>query len=199
MATPKLTTPVHDTTHPGPVLGAPRPGQASVGGGHFEHARRIATATATVWLTTAAGVLLEPLAPGLAPGGQPHPTLHPTLGAGAEILLTNLRVLAAPYLLAAFRWPQKPRTRTLGDLLIAALVLENTLAVGLAFARFGDQLLPYLPQLPLEWAALSCALAAWLTARRHQRPRVLVAYGAATLALAAGATACEVLLTPHAR
>jgi len=174
------------------------PGPARPAGRRLHHTRRIATVTAGVWLATAAGVLLEPVAPGLAPGGRPHPTLQPTFLAGAGILATNLRVLAAPYLLAAFRWPNSTRARTLGDVIVAAVVLENTLTVGLAIGRYGAQLIPYLPQLPLEWAALATSAAAWITARADPRARALFAYAAATLALAIAAAACEVLLTPHA-
>ncbi len=200
MATPKLTTPARQARRGGcacaPAGRATPPHLAPARG--FEHARRIATAIAAVWALTAAGAVLEPLLPGLAPRGRPHPTLEPTLAAGADILAGNLRVLAAPYLLAAFRWPETERTRTLGDVIIAAVVIENTLAVGLALGRFGDQLVPYLPQLPLEWAALAATLAAWRTARTGPRARVLVAYATATLALAASAAECEVLIAPHA-
>jgi hypothetical protein len=169
------------------------PGHARPGSRRWQRTRRIAIVTAGVWLATAAGVLLEPLARGLAAGGR----LHPTLVAGAGILATNLRVLAAPYLLTAFRWPQYRRTRTLGDVIVAAVVLENTSAVGLAVGRYGAQLIPYLPQLPLEWAALATSAAAWITARADPRTRALAAYAAATLTLAIAAAACEVLLTPH--
>ena len=92
------------------------------------------------------------------------------------MIANNLRVLAAPFLLTVFRWPGGRLTRRLGDLVIAALIAENTIAVGLALGRWGDRLLPYVPQLPLEWTALGIAGAAWLTARdggRRPRPRRL--------------------------
>ena len=106
----------------------------------------------------------------LAPSGHPHPTLHGTLGELASVIANNLRVLAAPFLLAVFHWPAGRITRRLGDVLIAALIAQNTLAVGLALGRWGDRLLPYVPQLPLEWTALGIAGAAWLTARDGSRP-----------------------------
>ena len=163
-----------------------------------EHARRLAAATACVWLLTAFGVLLARLAPALAPSTHPHPTLHGTLGELASVIANNLRVLAAPFLLTVFRWPGGRMTRRLGDLLIAALIAENTITVGLALGRWGDRLLPYVPQLPLEWTALGIAGAAWLTARDRSRGRVLAAYALATLALTISAAAVEVELTPHA-
>nr|MDQ2897046.1 hypothetical protein [Actinomycetota bacterium] len=141
-----------------------------------EHARRLCGAAACVWLLTAFGVLLGGLAPALAPSGHPHPTLHGTLGELASLVANNLRVLAAPFLLAVFRWPGGRLTRRLGDLLIAALIAENTITVGLALGRWGDRLLPYVPQLPLEWAALGIACAAWRAARDGGRGRVLAVY-----------------------
>ena len=86
------------------------------------------------------------------------------------MIANNLRVLAAPFLLAVFHWPGGRITRRLGDLLIAALIAQNTLAVGLALGRWGERLLAYVPQLPLEWTALGIAGAAWLTARDGGRP-----------------------------
>ncbi len=163
-----------------------------------EHARRLGGAAACVWLLTAFGVLLGGLAPALAPSGDPHPTLHGTLGELASVVANNLRVLAAPFLLTVFRWPGGRLTRRLGDVVIVALIAENTIAVGLALGRWGDRLLPYVPQLPLEWAALGIAGAAWLTARDGGRGRVLAAYALATFALTISAATVEVELTPHA-
>ena len=163
-----------------------------------EHARRLGGAAACVWLLTAFGVVLARLVPGLAPSTHPHPTLHGTLGELESVIATNLRVLAAPFLLTVFRWPAGRVTRRLGDLLIAALIAENTITVGLAVGRWGERLLPYVPQLPLEWAALGIAGAAWLTARDGGRGRVLAVYALATLALTISAAAVEVDFTPHA-
>jgi len=151
-----------------------------------------------VWLLTAFGVLLARLAPVLAPSAHPHPMLHGTLGELASVIANNLRVLAVPFLLAVFHWPSGRITRRLGDLLIAALIAQNTIAVGLALGRWGNRLLPYVPQLPLEWTALGIAGAAWLTARDGSHHRVLAVYGLATLALTISAAAVELELTPHA-
>jgi len=163
-----------------------------------EHARRVGADAACVWLLTAFGVLLARLVPALAPSADPHPTLHGTLGELASVIANNLRVLAAPFLLAVFRWPGGRLTRRLGDVVIAALIAENTVAVGLALERWGDRLLPYVPQLPLEWTALGIGGAAWLTARDGGRGRVLAVYALATLALTISAAAVEVDFTPHA-
>ena len=142
-----------------------------------EHARRLAAATACVWLLTAVGVAAGALAPGLAPSGHPHPTLHGTLGELASILATNLRVLAAPFLLAVFRLagrahdpPPRRRTDRRADRAEHARASASRSDAG------ATRLLPYVPQLPLEWTALGIAGAAWLTARDRQptpRPRRL--------------------------
>jgi len=162
------------------------------------HLRRAGAAVAWMWLLTVAAAVAAQIAPGLAPNGRPHPTLHGTLGELASVIANNLRVLAAPFLLAAFRWPGGRLTRRLGDLLIAALIAQNTISVGLALGRWADRLLPYVPQLPLEWTALGIAGAAWLSARDGGRGRVLAGYALATLALTISAAAVEVELTPHA-
>lgn len=162
------------------------------------HLRRAAAAVAWIWLLTAAGAMVAQLAPGLAPSAHPHPTLHGTLGELASVIANNLRVLAAPFLLAVFRWPGGRLTRRLGDLVIAGLIAENTIAVGLALGGWGERLVPYVPQLALEWTALGTAGAAWLTARDGGRRGVLTVYALATFALTISAAAVEVELTPHA-
>jgi hypothetical protein len=163
-----------------------------------ENIRRLVAAAACVWLLTAFGVLLARLAPALAASTRPHPTLHGTPSELASVIANNMRVLAAPFVFALFRWPRGRLTRRLGDALIVALIAENTLAVGVALGHWGGRLLPYVPQLPLEWTALAAGGAAWLTARDGGRPHVLVAYALITLALTISAAAVEVLLTPHA-
>ena len=72
------------------------------------------------------------------------------------------------------------------------------MVVGLALGRDQGSLVPYLPGLPCEWAALAVAAAAWLAARRGQdRPAAIAPYGAGVLALAAIAAALETFMTPH--
>lgn len=156
-----------------------------------------------LWALTGAltglGVLLGLLAPALAPAGTPRPTLHGTLGEAASIWLHNLRILAAPLILAAARWGAGRGTRLLGDAIVTATFLASPLLVGAAIGRHGTQLLAYLPHVPLEWAALSVAAAAWVAARR-QRPKIpsLVAYVAAATALAGLAALIETVAIPLA-
>jgi len=161
------------------------------------HARRIAATYAELWALTAVGTLIGRLHPSLGPGGRPHPSLHGSLADFAAIAATNARVLSAPFLLVLFRFPSGRRSRQLGDLVIVGLLAGNALRVGLAVGRHGDQLLPYLPQLPLEWLAAALAGSAWLVLRTGARTRTAVAYVAAVLALVAVAAAIETLATPH--
>jgi hypothetical protein len=158
---------------------------------------------AAVWMLTvgltAAGVLLGRLVPALAPGGTPHATLHGSAGEGAGILLHNLRVLAAPVILAGARWAEHRATRLAGDTIVAAIVVCSPLTVGAAIGRHGPELVRFLPHVPLEWAALSIAAAAWLTVRRGGRlaSLALVAYAIAVLVAAMAAAMVETVAVPH--
>ncbi len=162
------------------------------------HARRIAATYGALGTLTALGTLIGRLLPSLAPGGRPHPSLHGSLADLAAIAATNARVLSAPFLLALFRFPSGRRSRQLGDLLVIGLLGGNALRVGLALGHHGDQLLPYLPQLPLEWLAAAVAGGAWLTQRTHARTRTAIVYAAAVLAVVGVAAAIETSATPRA-
>jgi hypothetical protein len=151
---------------------------------------------------TALGAAAAIAWPGLGPGSRPHATLHPSLDAIASILLNNLRVLAAPFILAAARFGATRTGRLAGDATVATILVGNAVAVGLALGRWRGALIPFLPQLPIEYLAAATAAAAWLDARRHAVPRgpqIAIANAAVTIGLAAAAAAIEVLLTPHAR
>ena len=80
-------------------------------------------------------------------------------------------MLAAPFLLVVLDFPQSRLGRRAGDLIVTALTAASTIPVGLELGRWQGRLLPYLPQLPLEWAALAVAVHAWIIARAgHARP-----------------------------
>ena len=159
---------------------------------------RIALAFALLWIITLLGAVIGTAAPALAPGGRPHPTLHGSLGDLASIAATNARVLSAPFLLAFFRFPAHRRTRRLGDLLIGGVLGANALRVGLALGRWHARLLPYVPQLPLEWLAAAVAAVSWLALRTGVRRQTALAYLAAVLVLVVAAAAVETIATPHA-
>ena len=62
---------------------------------------------------------------------------------------------------------------------------RNTIPVGLALGRWQGRLLPYVPQLPLEWAALATALTAWLHAPAGvSNPRQLAVLAGVTVVAA---------------
>jgi len=158
------------------------------------------------WVTLAAATALGAAAavawPTLGPASRPHATLHPSLDAIASILLNNLRVLAAPFILTAARFGATRSSRFTGDAIVATIFVGNAVAVGLALGRWREALIPFVPQLPIEYLAAATAAAAWLDARRHRPARgsqLAAANAAATIGLTAAAAAIEVLLTPHAR
>ena len=88
--------------------------------------------------------------------------------------------------------------RKIADGVLLACIIVNTLPVGAALGAYGAPLLPYLPQLPLEWAGLALGASAWLVQRR----RALTAReGLAVLALTAIVLLCaavlETVAVPH--
>ena len=162
--------------------------------------------TALCWLalttTTALCAFAAMAWPVLAPATRPQAALHPTLGAIASILLNNARVLAAPFILVAARFDRGRVSRLVGDTILAAILASNAIAIGLALGRWRGTLIPFVPQLPIEYLAAATAASTWLKARRHSAvsaPSIAVTGAVATLGLTAAGAAIEVLLTPHAR
>jgi hypothetical protein len=147
---------------------------------------------------TAFGVGLALVNPGLAGSTRPHPTLPGSLGDAAGILQNNARVLAAPFLFVVLDFPQSSLGRRAGDLIVAALTAASTIPVGIELGRWQGRLLPYLPQLPLEWAALAVAVHVWIRGRRGCGPtHRLMALAGLTLALLIAAASLETWATPH--
>ena len=153
---------------------------------------------AGVLAATAIGIVVAILDPRLAGATRPHPTLTGSPGDAVWIVQNNARMLAAPFLLVALGLPQSRLGRRAGDLIVAGLTAASTVSVGLELGRWGARLVPYLPQLPLEWAALALAVHAWVIARPgHVTIRQLTPLAAIVLALLAGAAALETWATPH--
>jgi hypothetical protein len=143
--------------------------------------RTVLAASAVLGLTLL-GVLLALADPALAGHTPPHAALNGTITDALWILQNNLRVLAVPFLLAALRFPEG----RLGH------------CGGRRRTRWWQRLIPYLPQLPLEWAALTIATSAWLNARHGEtRPRELAVLSATTAVLLIGAASLETWCTPH--
>jgi hypothetical protein len=159
--------------------------------------RAIRIGTMSVAGLTLIGALAAAIHPALGPGTRPHPALTPSLATAISIWQSNLRVLAAPFILAALRFADSHLWRAIGDLLVAAITGYSTLTVGLALGRWGATLVPYLPNLPAEWAALSLAVVVWLLARKHALAGSGLAALAVTIAvLLAAAAALETWATP---
>ena len=164
--------------------------------------RTICLCWVALGVATVVGAAAAATWPALGPATHPHATLHPSASAVASILLNNLRVLAAPFILIAARFDRARGSRLAGDAIVAAILAGNAIAVGLALGRWRGTLIPFLPQLPLEYLAAATAAAAWLDARQCARSsgsRMAMPYAEATITFTAGAAAIEVLLTPHAR
>ena len=163
-------------------------------------ARRVVLVWLGLWVTTLLGAALAVLWPGLAPAGRPHPALRATVGAIAAILVANARVLSVPFILTAFRFQGSPRLRLVGDVLVAAVLARSAITIGLALGHIGARLLPYIPQLPVEYAAAAAAAGAWVRARdRHPAWRTIARWALLALALLTAGACIEVLATPHAR
>jgi hypothetical protein len=159
---------------------------------------RLAAAVGLVLALTAVGGLLGVLAPALAGNVRPHPALTGTLGTAAGIFANNLGLLSVPFGLCLLGYNTDRVSRHTGDLLLLVLVTVNALRVGVELGRWRGQLIPYVPQLPLEWTALAIAASVWLAARTQpvSRRRLMILAAAIVLLLAAAA-AFETWGTPH--
>jgi hypothetical protein len=166
----------------------------------FARARACATAFAAITSLTMIAAAAGAIDRALVPSTVPHAALAPSFGAWGSIVIQNARVLALPFGLVAFGIHHGRFSRHLGDGAVVGVLGVNAVKVGLALGRWQGRLLPYLPHLPLEWAAAGVAAGAWLYARTHddQRRRAGVLIQVAiTFAALAAAAAAEVLLTPH--
>ena len=75
---------------------------------------------------------------------------------------------------------------------------RSAIPVGLELGRWQGRLLPYLPQLPFEWAALALAVNAWLAARTATaHASQLAPLAAVILALLRRGRCLETWATPH--
>jgi hypothetical protein len=163
-------------------------------------ARATLAATAALCAITAGGALAGALAPRLLSPVAPHPTLTPSLAAWAAILLDNSRVLALPILLTGFGFHRGRYSSRVGDIAVIGVLGANAIFVGLELGRWQNQLLPYLPQLPVEWLAAGTAAGVWTHARStagRTGHRALAVHAAVVLGLLMAAATLEVLVTPH--
>jgi len=127
-----------------------------------------------------------------------HRNPPPSIG---QILLSeahNLPVVGWPLLLGLIGAHRHRAAKRVADGLLTSCLIINSLQVGAALGAYGAPLLPYLPQLPLEWGALALGASAWLLQRRQT---LTVPEGLGLLALTAGvlllAAALETVAVPH--
>lgn len=161
----------------------------------------------SLWLATASIALTVGLAGedvrgavrvllGLTLSAQVNPP--PTAARPLALAAHNIPIAAWPLLLGALGIAGTARARRLADLLLACWLLANLAPVGAALGAYGAHLLPFIPQLPLEWAGLALGASAWRMERRSPiSPRARA--GAATLiaGLLLGAGALETYGVPH--
>jgi hypothetical protein len=129
-----------------------------------------------------------------------HASETPVPGLGHVVALAghNLPIAAWPVLLGVTGAHRSPLGRRLADTVVVAAIAANILPVAAALGAYGPALLPYIPQLPLEWAGLALGSTAWLV----QRDRALtVREGLAVLTITAVVLLCaasvETFAVPH--
>jgi hypothetical protein len=131
---------------------------------------------------------------------SPQRTPPPSAGHVLILLALNLPVAAWPLLLGVIDAHRHRLSRRLTDALLVACFARNVLWVGAAIGTYGAALLPYIPQLPLEWAGLALGASSWLVQRR--RPLIVPLHERLVwLALTAGVLLCaavlETVAVPH--
>ena len=95
----------------------------------------------------------------------PHPTLTGSLGDWLGILPRTSASWPRRFCSGCSALDKSRLGRRAGDLVVVAVIAVNAIPVGIALGRWQGRLIPYVPQLPLEWAALIVAVSAWLTIR----------------------------------
>jgi hypothetical protein len=122
-----------------------------------------------------------------------------SLGRTLELLAHNLPIAAWPLLLSRLRTHEHAGARALADATVVLCALANALPVAIALGGYGTALLAYVPQLPLEWAALALGYGSWRVQREHPlAPRVRLALLALIGLLMAAAAVLETVAVPTA-
>jgi hypothetical protein len=127
-----------------------------------------------------------------------HRNPPPRIGHVLALAAHNIPIAAWPLLLGLMGAHRHRLTMHVADGVLVACMILNTLPVGAALGAYGATLLPYVPQLPLEWAGLALGASAWLV----QRHRALtVTERLWLLALSSGVLLCaavlETVAVPH--
>jgi hypothetical protein len=147
---------------------------------------------------TALGATLAFAWPRLGGSVAPHTALDASAADALAILANNARALTAPFALLLLGLGRRRCGRRIANLIVVAVAAVNAIPVGVALGRWQGRLIPYIPQLPIEWAALTTAVATWRQGRAGGlTPRRVAALAGVTLALLAAAAAVETWCTPH--
>ena len=127
-----------------------------------------------------------------------HSTPVPSAGHVLALAAHNIPIAAWPLLLSPIGLPARRPVRWAADALLIACVCANTLPVGVALGGYGGLLLPYVPQLPVEYAGLAVGYGSWLVERRRPlRRRERLQWGAITALLLICAAMIETFAVPH--
>jgi hypothetical protein len=154
----------------------------------------LSRAYASIWAATVAGVALGLLGVRLLNAAVPYHALTESPRTALMLMAVNALVASWPLALLTLGWQRVPRLAGLADVLVRGQLLGNGLIVGNAIAQH-PSLVRYLPHLPLEWAALSTPVSAWLAARAG-RPWSAANTAALTLAALLAAALVETYLVP---
>lgn len=163
-------------------------------------------AYAAVWGVTLSATLVvaavEPLKPKvrhlLGLHLQANETPAPRLGHVIALAAHNVPIAAWPLLLGVLGAHRHDLGRRAADAVLAGCIVVNVLPVGAALGAYGPQLIPYVPQLPLEWAGFALGVSAWLLTRRAG---LTLAQAITLAALMTGVLLCagalETFAVPH--
>jgi hypothetical protein len=128
----------------------------------------------------------------------PDRNAPPDLGHVLVLAAHNVPIVAWPLLLGVMGADRHRVGRRLADIVVLACILVNVVPVGVALGAYGVPLLPYVPQLPLEWAGLALGASAWLVQRRRA---LTLRDGLVWFALIVGVLLCaaalETVAVPH--
>lgn len=110
----------------------------------------------------------------------------------------NVPVCCWPLLLGVVGAHRNRVARRVADVLVAGGVIVNVLQVGVAFGAYGQPLLAFVPQLPLEWAALALGATGWL---KHRCRPLTVRHGISLVGLTGLLLVCAAVIetfgVPH--
>jgi hypothetical protein len=130
----------------------------------------------------------------LTPARNPPPTVEHVLVLAAH----NIPIFAWPLLLGVTGAHRHRIGVRVADTLVLASAFVNTGQVGVALGGYGAALLPYVPNVPFEWAGLALGVSYWIVQRRRA---ISVHDGIVWFALTVGVLLCaatlETVAVPH--